>query len=201
MKIILATGNKNKIREIKEKFSSIGKLDISSLEELKDIPEIEENAPTFEGNAIIKAKAICNFTGFPAMADDSGLVIDALNGEPGVYSARYGGANLSDMEKNDLVLAKMKDLHKGKRSARFICAIALAFPDGKIYNVQGECQGIISNAPIGNNGFGYDPIFYIPELKKTMAQLSPDEKNHISHRGKAIEKIYTILKDILENKL
>lgn len=201
MKIILATGNKNKIREIKEKFSSIGKLSITSLEELDNIPEIEENASTFEGNALIKAKAICSFTGFPAMADDSGLVIDALNGEPGVYSARYGGANLSDIEKNSLVLSKMKNIPEKKRSARFVCAVALAFPDGKTYTAQGECLGIISKTPVGEKGFGYDPIFYIPESGKTMAQLSPDEKNRISHRGKAIEKIYEILKDIMEKTL
>lgn len=201
MRIVLATGNKNKIREIKEKFSSIDKLDISSLEELNNIPEIDENASTFEGNALIKAKAICSFTGFPAMADDSGLVIDALNGEPGVYSARYGGANLSDIEKNRLVLSKMKDVPEGKRSARFICAIALAFPDGKTYTSHGVCQGRISKTPIGEKGFGYDPIFYIPESEKTMAQLAPEEKNRISHRGKAIDGIYKILIKILENPL
>ena len=196
MKIVLATGNKNKIKEIKEKFSSSGSLEISSFEELKNIPEIIENAATFEGNALIKAEAICRLTGLPSMADDSGLVIDALNGEPGVYSARYGGDNLSDAEKNELVLSKMKGLPEKKRSARFECVIAIALPDSRSFTVKGICNGLISSEPAGSNGFGYDPIFYIPEADKTMAQLTPEEKNRISHRGKALEKAFEMIKKI-----
>jgi XTP/dITP diphosphohydrolase len=196
MKIVLATGNKNKIKEIKEKFSSSGSLEISSLEELDTIPEIDENASTFEGNALIKAEAICRLTGLPAIADDSGLVIDALNGEPGVYSARYGGDNLSDTEKNELVLSKMEGIPEEKRSARFVCVIAIALPDKSSFTVEGICPGLISSEPAGSNGFGYDPIFYIPESGKTMAQLTPEEKNRISHRGKALEKAYEVIKEI-----
>ena len=196
MKIVLATGNKNKIKEIKEKFSSSGTLEISSFEELKNIPEIIENAATFEGNALIKAEAVCRLTGLPSMADDSGLVIDALNGEPGVYSARYGGDNLSDTEKNELVLSKMKGLPEKKRSARFECVIAIALPDSRSFTVKGICTGLISNEPAGENGFGYDPIFYIPEAGRTMAQLTPEEKNRISHRGKALEKAFEMIKKI-----
>ena len=196
MKIVLATGNKNKIKEIKEKFSSPGLLEISSFQELDTIPEIDENASTFEGNALIKAEAICRLTGLPAMADDSGLVIDALNGEPGVYSARYGGENLSDTEKNELVLSKMEGVPGEERSARFICAIAIALPDGKRFTVEGVCEGLISSKPHGTNGFGYDPIFYISEKDKTMAQLTSEEKNIISHRGRALEKAFEIIKHI-----
>lgn len=196
MKIVLATGNKNKIKEIKEKFSSLGSLEITSLEELENIPDIEENATTFEGNALIKAETICRLTGSPSMADDSGLVIDALNGEPGVYSARYGGDNLSDNDKNMMVLSKMAVIPEKKRTAAFVCVIAIALPDGRSYTVEGRCSGIIAMEPAGSNGFGYDPIFYIPESGKTMAQLTPDEKNIISHRGKALEKAYEILKEI-----
>ena len=196
MKIVLATGNKNKIKEIKEKFSSPGLLEISSFQELDTIPEIDENASTFEGNALIKAEAICRLTGLPAMADDSGLVIDALNGEPGVYSARYGGDNLSDTEKNDLVLSKMEGIPAEKRSARFICAIAIALPDSRNFTVEGVCHGFINSEPHGTNGFGYDPIFYIPEESRTMAQLTSEEKNRISHRGRALEKAFEIIKQI-----
>jgi len=196
MKIVLATGNKNKIREIKEKFSSLGTLEISSLEELSKIPHIEENASTFKGNALIKAAAICSLTGSPAMADDSGIVIDALNGEPGIYSARYGSTDFSDPERNSLVLSKMEGVPDDKRSARFVCVIALVLPNGEEYTAEGVCHGIISRKPAGEKGFGYDPIFYIPEAGRTMAQLTPEEKNSISHRGKALEKIYEVLKGL-----
>ncbi len=196
MKIVLATGNKNKIREIKEKFSSLGTLEISSLEELSNIPHIEENASTFRGNALIKAAAICSLTGSPAMADDSGIVIDALNGEPGIYSARYGSIGFSDTERNSLVLSKLEGVPEDKRSARFVCAIALVLPNGEEYTTEGVCHGIISREPAGEKGFGYDPIFYIPEAERTMAQLTPEEKNSISHRGKALEKIYEVLKEL-----
>ena len=196
MKIVLATGNKNKIREIKEKFSSLDKVEISSLEELSNIPHIEEDASTFRGNALIKASAICKLTGSPAMADDSGIVIDALNGEPGVYSARYGSTAFNDQERNSLVLSKMEGVPEDKRNARFVCVIALVLPNGEEYTAEGVCHGIISREPAGDKGFGYDPIFYIPEMKRTMAQLAPEEKNSISHRGKALEKIYEVIKGL-----
>jgi len=194
MKIVLATGNKNKIREIKEKFFLLDKVEISSLEELTGIPHIEENASTFRGNALIKAAAICRLTGLPAMADDSGIVVDALNGEPGIYSARYGSTGFSDLQRNSLVLSKMKPVPEAERSARFVCVIALVLPDGREYTAEGICSGFITLEPAGENGFGYDPIFYIPEAGRTMAQLNPEEKNSISHRGKALEKIYEVIK-------
>lgn len=192
MKIVIASSNKNKILEIKDKFASIEGLEIVPLSEYKDIPEIVEDAETFKGNALKKARIIRDFTGEISLADDSGLVVDALNGEPGVYSARYGGENSSDTDRYKLVLEKMLSVDEGRRSARFVCAIAMAFPDGREFVTEGLCEGSIAFEPAGSNGFGYDPVFYIPELESTMADISLDEKNRISHRGKALESAYKI---------
>ncbi|PKL16049.1 MAG: non-canonical purine NTP pyrophosphatase [Spirochaetae bacterium HGW-Spirochaetae-5] len=192
MKIVIASSNKNKIIEIRDKFSSIAGMEIVSLSEYKDIPEIVEDADTFSGNALKKAVIIRDFTGEISLADDSGLVVDALNGEPGVYSARYGGDNLSDIDRYKLVLEKMAGVEDGRRTARFVCAIAMALPDGREFVVEGSCEGVISREPSGSNGFGYDPVFYIPELKAAMAEITLAEKNRISHRAKALEAAYEI---------
>lgn len=196
MKIVIASSNKNKILEIKDKFSSIEGLEIIPLSEYKDIPQIVEDADTFKGNALKKAKIIRDFTGEISLADDSGLVVDALNGEPGVYSARYGGEKASDIDRYKLVLEKMRGVEEKKRTARFICAIAMALPDGREFVTEGACEGLITYEPCGANGFGYDPVFYIPELKSTMAEINLDEKNRISHRAKALESAYKIFSGI-----
>lgn len=198
MKLVIATGNRNKIVEIKEKFADTGHLEIISLMEFKDIPEIIEDADTFHGNAIKKARVIRDFTGLPAMADDSGLVVDALNGEPGILSARYGGEGLTDIDRYLLVLEKMKGVPDVQRSARFICAIAIALPDGREFLCQGECEGRIALVPCGDKGFGYDPIFYLSEYGRTMAELTLDVKNIISHRGKALDQASIIIKDLAD---
>ena len=195
MKIVAATSNKNKIIEIKDKFSLFSELEIIPLSEYSNIPEIIEDGDTFVENAIKKAKIIRDFTGEITVADDSGLAVDFLNGEPGVYSARYGGENLTDIDRYNLILEKMRDVESDKRTARFMCVIAIAFPDGRIITAQGACEGMITYKPSGTNGFGYDPIFYLPELKSTMAEISLSEKNKISHRGKALEAAYKLFLD------
>jgi len=192
MKIVIATSNKNKVVEIKDKFSSISDIEIIPLSDYENISEIVEDADNFKGNALKKAEIIRDFTGEISLADDSGLEIDALNGEPGVYSARYGNENFSDIDRYNLVLEKMRGVDETKRTARFICAIAMAFPDGREFVTEGKCEGTISTEPSGSGGFGYDPVFYIPELKSTMAEISLSEKNKISHRAKALESAYKI---------
>lgn len=196
MKIVAATANKNKINEIREKFSGVAHLSIIPVSDLISLPDIVEDADTFEGNALIKAEKICAITGMPAMADDSGLVVDALGGEPGVYSARYGGPGLDDTGRYMLLLDKMKDVPDGARAARFVCAIAIVLPDGRRFTSTGTCEGIITRSPEGEMGFGYDPVFFVPEKKKTMAQLSMTEKNSLSHRGRALDKAALLLKDL-----
>lgn len=198
MKIVAATANKNKISEIREKFSGIDHVSIIPVSEIADVPEIAEDADSFEGNALIKAGTICSITGMPAMADDSGLVVDALNGEPGVYSARYGGPGLDDKARYLLLLEKMKDIPDGSRQARFVCAIALVLPDGRQFTASGRCEGIITRSPEGDTGFGYDPVFFVPEKGRTMAQLSMTEKNSLSHRGRALDSIAILLKELAE---
>lgn len=200
MKLVIATGNRNKIVEIRDKFSKAEHLEILPLSQFENIPEIVEDADTFSGNAIKKARVIRDFTGLPVMADDSGLVIDALDGEPGVYSARYGGGELDDSGRYLLVLEKMKGIPAEKRSARFVCSIAIAMPDGREFFTEGVCEGRISEAPCGANGFGYDPIFHLPEYGKTMAEITLDEKNIISHRGKALDLAAVIIKELADGK-
>jgi XTP/dITP diphosphohydrolase len=207
VKIVAATSNKNKIVEIKDKFSLINKFssinksssghefEIISLSEYRNVPEIIEDGDTFLKNAIKKAEIIRDFTGEITIADDSGLVVDFLAGEPGVYSARYGGENLTDIDRYRLMLEKMNGVEFAKRTARFMCVIAIAFPDGRIITAEGACEGMIGYEPCGTKGFGYDPIFYLPELKSTMAEISLSEKNKISHRGKALEAAYKLFLD------
>ena len=182
MKIIAATKNKNKLREFGEILK--GFEIISQAEAGIDI-EVEETGDTFEENSMLKAKAIFEMTGIPAIADDSGLCVDSLNGEPGVYSARYGGEGYDDEGRVQLLLKNMKDIPDDKRTARFVCAITLVSKEG-IITARGECEGKIAYEPKGENGFGYDPVFYVEQFGKTTAEISPEEKNSISHRGKAL---------------
>lgn len=196
MKLVLATKNPHKIIEVKNKFAAFDFLEIVPLNELfADAPDIVEDGVTFEENALLKAEAIAALTGLPAMADDSGLCVDALDGRPGIFSARYGGENTPDAEKNRLILKELDGIKD--RRARFVCAIAIVFPEGQKSVSRGECGGVIAQAPAGANGFGYDPIFFLPEYGCTMAEISLDEKNKISHRARALEKAAESLESIL----
>lgn len=195
MEIVVATRNKGKMKEI---FSfGIPSIVFTSLEKYPEIGDIEETGSTFVENALIKARHVCKVTGLPALADDSGLVVDALNGEPGVYSARYGNLK-TDEERYTLLLQKMRDIPDDRRQARFVCVMALVFPDGREYIEEGVCEGLITKEPLGDQGFGYDPVFFIPELGKTMAQLPLEIKNSISHRARALQKVKCLLEDIVE---
>lgn len=194
-KIILATKNKGKAKEFKEIFGSIG-IDIVTLLDLKeDIPEIEETGETFEENAAIKAETIANRFQMPVMGDDSGLEIDALEGRPGVYSARYAGLEKSDQKNMEKVLSELAGVEQDQRTARFVCVLALAVPGKETILKRGTCEGRIGFEPIGDKGFGYDPIFYPEGYDQTMAQLDSKEKNRISHRRDAINKMMDWLKE------
>ena len=192
MEIFIATSNKNKVKEFKDMLEPKG-YSIKSLNDLDEEIEIEENGQTFEENAIIKAKTVMEATGCLVLADDSGLEIDYLNKEPGVMSARYMGENTSYRIKNQILLDRLHGVPAIVRTARFVCVIAAAFPDGRIETRTGTIEGRIADEPAGENGFGYDPIFYLPDRKMTTAQLSEEEKNAISHRGKALRQIKEIL--------
>ena len=188
MKIIFATKNKGKIREIEKLFEDTG-YDILSLNDAFDDIVIEENADTFEGNAVIKATAIMNEAKLMVLADDSGLEVDYLNKEPGVYSARYLGEDTPQEEKNAYILKQLEGVEDSLRTARFVCAMACAMPGEEPFTIRGTIEGYIAKEPKGDNGFGYDPIFYVPEFDKTMAELTMEEKNKISHRGQALRKM------------
>ena len=186
--VVFATENQGKLREIRE---ILGDLDyeILSLKEAGVDVEIVEDGTTFEENAIIKAKTVMEATGCLTLADDSGLEIDYLGKEPGIHSARYMGENTSYRIKNQILLDRLHGVPAPVRTARFVCAVAAAFPDGRIECCRGTIEGRIADKPAGENGFGYDPIFYLPDRGMTTAQISPEEKNAISHRGKALRKI------------
>lgn len=183
-KIIFATGNEGKMREIREILSDLD-AEVLSMKEAGVDVEIAEDGTTFEENARIKAKAVCALTGEIVLADDSGLEIDYLNREPGVYSARYMG-DAPYSEKNAALIRRLEGVPDEKRTARFVCAVAAAFPDGTVKTVRAAMEGRIGYEEKGKNGFGYDPIFFLPEYGCTSAELSMEEKNKISHRGKAL---------------
>lgn len=196
IKLVIATGNKNKIREIGDKFSGIRGLTLVPLSDFPDPPEVIEDGATFLENARKKAAEISAFTGLPAMADDSGLVVDALDGRPGILSARYGGESADDTARNLKLLEELRGISTGRRTARFVCVIAVVFPDGKSFFAEGTCEGVIAESMQGSHGFGYDPIFFLPDRGKTMAELPLEEKNKISHRAKALEGMRDILMKI-----
>ena len=183
MKIIAATKNKNKLREFGEILKGF---EIISQEEAGVDIDVEETGTTFEENSYLKAKAIYDITGITTIADDSGLCVDALGGEPGVYSARYGGEGYDDKGRVQLLLKNMKDVPNEERTARFVCVITLVGDEG-VLTARGECEGRIDYEPKGENGFGYDPVFYVDRFEKTLAEVTPEEKNSISHRGKALK--------------
>lgn len=183
MRLVLASKNKKKLVEMQEILSALGVEVVLQSEVGVDV-DVEETGTTFAENAALKACAVCKASGLPAIADDSGLCVDALNGAPGVYSARYGGEGLDDVGRYKLLLENMRGMLD--RRCGFVSAICCAFPNGDEITAQGECRGTLAYAPKGDNGFGYDPIFFVPEKKKTFAQLTAEEKNEISHRGKAL---------------
>lgn len=186
--IIIATKNKGKLKEFEQMLHPLGK-NVRSLYDYPEIPPIIEDGKTFAENAAKKAEAIAATFQTTVIADDSGLVVDALNGQPGVYSARYTGEHTSDEENNDKVLTQLQGLPAEKRTARFVCVIAVARPGHETTLYEGTCEGIIHDEPVGDNGFGYDPIFFIPELNKTMAELDATEKNKRSHRAQALNQM------------
>ena len=183
MKFVLATHNPGKLQEMRSILSSLG-VEVISPGDLGIDIEVEETGSTFAENAMLKAEAICEAAKLPAIADDSGLCVDALNGGPGVYSARYGGEGLDDRGRTALLLENMRG--QTTRAAHFTCAIACVFPNGDTLSAEGRCDGTIAFAPMGEGGFGYDPVFFVPELAKTFSQLMAEEKNEISHRGRAL---------------
>ena len=194
-KIIFASGNADKVNEVREILGGLP-VEIVSMKEAGIDIDIDENGTTFEENASIKAEAVMRITGKPALADDSGLEIDFFGGAPGIYSARFMGHDTPYSEKIARILEKMKDAPDEERGARFVCAIALAFPDERGTIVRKEtCEGRIAREPSGDNGFGYDPVFFYPPAGCTTASLTPDEKNAISHRGKAVRAMYEVIKE------
>ena len=195
MKLVLASKNKKKLTEMNDILSQLG-IEVCSEAEAGVDVEVEETGTTFEENSLLKARAVMEASGLPAIADDSGLCVDALGGAPGVYSARYGGEGLDDVQRYRLLLENMKG--QMPRTARFVSVITCCFPNGDVISARGECPGTIAFAPMGEGGFGYDPVFFVPALKKTFAQLSAEEKNAISHRGKALEAFQGKLREYLE---
>lgn len=194
--IIFATSNEHKMQEIRMILADLP-VEILSMKEAGIALDIEENGTSFAENASIKANAIRPYTDAVVLADDSGLVIDALNGEPGIYSARYLPGEPYEV-KNRTLIARLDGLEGEARSARFVCAIAASMPDGRTLLAEGTMDGIIAKEPAGENGFGYDPILYLPEFGKTSAEISPEEKNAISHRGKALRAMRELLAKELE---
>ncbi|MDB4443918.1 XTP/dITP diphosphatase [bacterium] len=184
--IVLATRNKGKISEIETLLSSFG-IEIKGLEDFGPIPEVVEDGETFEDNAYKKAHFTAKILGFPTLADDSGLMVDALGGMPGVRSARYAGEKATDRDRNLKLLNAMEGVEN--RKAVFKCVISIAVPRGPALVYEGTCEGVLALELSGENGFGYDPLFYYPPLKKTFARMSPEEKNRVSHRGKAMAEL------------
>lgn len=195
--IIVATKNKGKAKEFESMFLPLG-FEVKTLLDYQEIDDIEETGTTFEENAKIKAEAVCKETGQVVIADDSGLMVDALEGAPGVYSARYAGLEKSDDANIDKVLSELEGVPDDERTARFYCALAVAIPSGRTFTVHGTCEGTILHERRGTHGFGYDPIFFVKELGKTMAELEPQQKNQISHRAKALKHLEDSINSIIE---
>lgn len=195
MKVVLASKNKHKLIEISkitEKFD----IELVMESDLGVDIDVEETGTTFEENSFLKANAVMQATGLPALADDSGIAVDALNGEPGVYSARYGfDESLDDWGRLQLLLKNTEQIPDGQRQAQFVCVITLVMPDGQTIQARGEVHGELLRAPAGEGGFGYDPIFYYPPYGKTLAEVTPEEKNQVSHRAKALQAFYQKLKE------
>lgn len=185
-RLVLATRNRGKIREIWELLKDFP-VEIKNLDDFGPIPDVEEDGDTFDDNAFKKASFTAKVLGLPALADDSGLEVEALEGAPGVRSARYAGPSATDQENNDKLLQEMKG--KANRRAAFVCVISIAVPSGVALTYEARCEGLIAETPAGDNGFGYDPVFFYPPMNRTFAQLSAEEKNQVSHRGKALAEM------------
>ncbi len=198
MKFVIATHNAHKLIELARILEPLGIAAVTDRDLGLELPEVDETGTTFAENAKLKAASACEFTGLPAIADDSGLVVDALGGRPGVYSARYGGEEATDDDRNQLLLGEMKDIPVGQRQARFVSAVCCVFPDGRVLEAEGTFEGEIAFAPAGENGFGYDPIFLVGD--RTSAEMSPAEKDAVSHRGKALAVFSDKLKAELNTK-
>lgn len=202
MRIAVATKNQNKVREL-GKLLKLDGVEFVSLRDLGFEGEIEENGKTFEENALIKAKYVCEKFGIPAVSDDSGLCVDAIGGEPGIYSARYASVddkNSSDEANNEKLLSKIDKIPEFERTGRFVCAMAFASPDGTEFTVRGVCEGIITREARGKSGFGYDPLFFCPALAKTFGEASDVEKNSVSHRARAASMLSEKLREYFINK-
>ena len=196
LKFVLASNNKGKLKEMREILSELG-IEVMSQREAGIASEPEEDGTTFEENAIIKAKAAMEASGLPAIADDSGIAVDALNGEPGIYSARYGDCG-SDEERVEYLLKNMEN--EEHRAAKFVSSIAVAFPNGDVLTTLGECHGTLTYEPVGENGFGYDPVFYMEQFGRTLAQVTAEEKNSVSHRGRALRAMKEKLTEYFKEK-
>ena len=197
MKFVLATQNENKRKEMTAILSELG-VTVVSEAELGVKIEVEETGETFYDNSLLKAKAVMEATGLPAIADDSGLCVDAMNGGPGVYSARFGGEGLDDRGRYMLLLQMMQG--QSDRAAHFHCTVTCVFPNGDVLSADGDCPGTIAYAPMGDDGFGYNPVFFVPEKRKTFAQLSREERSGISHRGKALRAFKETLQQYLTDR-
>lgn len=197
--LLLATRNKNKVKELQALLEDMP-VRVISLLDYPDLPDTPETGTTFAENAAIKSEAAAAATGKISLADDSGLVVDALGGKPGVYSSRFAGPDATDLDKCLKILSDLDGVADERRTARFKAAIAISVPDGDTVVVEGTCEGRISRWPHGDNGFGYDPIFYVPELDATMAEISQEHKNAISHRGKALRRAKEALHMIISGE-
>ncbi|PLS01335.1 XTP/dITP diphosphatase [Neobacillus cucumis] len=195
--VIIATKNPGKAREFEHIFASRGIM-VRTLLDFPEIPEVEETGTTFEENAILKAEAVSRALNKMVIGDDSGLMVDALEGRPGIFSARYAGEPKNDENNTDKVLQELQGVPEEKRTARFYCALAMAIPGQETRTVSGTCEGRILEERRGTNGFGYDPVFYVPEKGSAMAELPSEEKNKISHRAAALKKLESVLDAILE---
>lgn len=198
MKLVFATRNKGKLRELRQLLPEL-KLDVLALDDIEGAPDIVEDGDTFAANAVLKARGIMLATGLPALADDSGLEVDALDGAPGVLSARYSGEGASDQDRIDLLLRNLRGVPADQRTARFRCVVAYVHPDqpDQVELSDGSCEGRILEQQRGSGGFGYDPVFYVEQLKQTFAQAPAEAKNRISHRGRAMQRMAVILRQRL----
>ncbi|OIP28889.1 MAG: non-canonical purine NTP pyrophosphatase [Deltaproteobacteria bacterium CG12_big_fil_rev_8_21_14_0_65_43_10] len=199
MEIVIATRNEGKLQEIKELIKGL-QVEVLSLKDIPEVPVVREGGSSFRENALMKAEVIASFTKKVSIADDSGLAVDFLKGEPGVYSARFAGEDANDGENNKELLRRLEGVPISKRGATFRCVIAVVTPEGKKDIAEGECRGIIQFEEKGEFGFGYDPLFFVPEYRRTFAELSPEIKNKISHRAKAMEKLRVVLKEYLKTE-
>lgn len=195
-RLLLATRNKGKVEEIKALLADLG-VEVVSLDAYPDLPEIPEEGETFTENAVFKAGEVCRLTGEITLADDSGLEVDALDGKPGVHSARFAGEPKNDEANNTKLIALLEEVPPAERTARFRCVMALVTPNGDVRTAEGTCEGVIILEPRGENGFGYDPLFYVPKYDKTFAELPMEVKNRISHRGRALAKVKELVREVL----